>query len=121
MMSAIGKGGTTREEWRSEGARLFGESTRAWRFVCPSCGHHQTISDMFEAEMPSSAIAFSCVGRWREDDGDTPVVGMNEPDQGLGCNYAGGGLFQINPRLIVLQDGVEHHIFDFAPESPDAK
>jgi hypothetical protein len=30
------------------------------------------------------------------------------------CNYAGGGLFRLNPVTVVDPDGIENHAFDFA-------
>ncbi|MBA9071867.1 hypothetical protein FHR71_005660, partial [Methylobacterium sp. RAS18] len=30
------------------------------------------------------------------------------------CNYAGGGLFKLNPVIVTGPDGSEHAMFDFA-------
>lgn len=66
-----------------------------WRFVCPVCKHEASVSEYRAAGAPDSAIAFSCIGRWAD---------------GVGCDYAGGGLFRLNPVHI---DGSEDRMFDF--------
>lgn len=101
----------TREEWQARGVALFGEDRREWRFVCPCCKHVATVGDWMAAGAPEGAVAFSCVGRWtgakREAFGDGPGP----------CNYAGGGLFKLNPvRVCDVGAGArECHVFQFAP------
>lgn len=94
-------------DWHAEGVELFGPDELAWRFVCPSCGHVATPNDWKAAEAPEGAVAFSCVGRWMpETKGE--IFAKSGP-----CNYAGGGLFGLNPVRIVLDNGKEHRIFAF--------
>ncbi len=85
----------TREEYLAEGRRLFGNDMMAWRFKCPVCGHIASAADYKAAGAPEGAVAFSCVGRWlpnsQEAFGRKPIV------KGQPCNYAGGGLFGLNP------------------------
>ncbi|MEM9073787.1 MAG: VVA0879 family protein [Myxococcota bacterium] len=100
----------TRDEWHSKGVRLFGEDQMAWRFKCPACGHVATPADYKDAGAPSSAVAFSCVGRWLSDSKEAFKAGGTGP-----CTYAGGGLFRMNP---VEVDGA--WVFEFAEEVPDA-
>ncbi len=96
-------------EWKAEAVRRFGEDPMRWAFVCPSCGHVATVQDWMDAGATESAVAFSCVGRWiAADDAKT------FKREGGPCNYAGGGLFKLNP-VIVTYDGGEHEVFDFAP------
>lgn len=98
------------DQWSSEGARRYGDDRMAWRFVCPSCGHVATPDDWQKAGASEGAIAFSCVGRWSGVNKQAFAREGNGP-----CNYAGGGLFRINPVLID-RDGREHSVFDFADE-----
>lgn len=98
----------TVEEWRAEGTRRFGPDMEHWRFVCPCCHYVQSVAECRAAGM-ANAIGFSCIGRWtgakREALGGT----------GLGpCNYAGGGLFRLNPTRVLDADGHEYEMFDFA-------
>ena len=95
------------EEWRAEARRRFGQDAMKWRFVCPSCGHVQTPEDFKKAGAPSSAVGYSCIGRW---DGHMHVTMGTKPGP---CNYTGGGLFNINPIPVVV-DGKTVWAFAFA-------
>jgi hypothetical protein len=88
----------TVEEWEAEGAQLFGENIKEWKFKCPVCGHVATPNDWRAARAPFGAIAFSCLGRWKK---------------GVGCDYAGGGLFRLNPVMVKYPEG-EVGCFEFA-------
>jgi hypothetical protein len=100
----------TIEEWKADGARLFGADTSAWKFVCPSCGYVATVKDWKDAKAPEGAVGFSCVGRWRGADGQNTFKRKG----GEPCNYTGGGLFKLNPITVIAEDGAEHQVFDFA-------
>jgi hypothetical protein len=113
MPESRGKG-MNHEEWLAEGEKLFGSDQMKWKFVCPACGVVTSVQDWKEAGAPETAVAFSCVGRWS---------GMKREafgGEGPGpCNYAGGGLFNINPVKIY---GRKNDVFAFATEAkaPDA-
>lgn len=94
----------TDDEWQAEGVKRFGEDRMTWRFVCPSCGHVASVQDYKDAGAPSEAVAFSCVGRWLPNPSEMCV----KPGP---CNYAGGGLFGLNPVEI---EGRESRVFAFA-------
>lgn len=96
----------TKAEWLARGRELFGDDMSRWRFVCPSCGHVATVRDWRHSGAGETAIAFSCVGRWL-----SKCVEMGERPGP--CNYAGGGLFRLNPVCIVEPDGREHNVFAF--------
>jgi predicted RNA-binding Zn-ribbon protein involved in translation (DUF1610 family) len=81
----------TVDEWQAEGARRFGPDQMSWQFVCPSCGHVAKVSDWKEAGAPQTAVAFSCIGRWTPSTATLLQTGTGP------CDYAGGGLFQLNP------------------------
>lgn len=97
----------TEAEWRAEGERLFGADQLAWRFKCPVCSHVAATRDWQSAGVPSSAVAFSCVGRWLPGSSDA-FSGGSGP-----CTYAGGGLFRLNPMVVTDIDGNEHSLFEF--------
>ena len=113
------------EEWVAEATRLFGADARKWRFVCPVCGHVASTQDWLDAGASESAVAFSCVGRYagakRDAFGLNPgkvKSGELPPADGDGpCNYAGGGLFAINP-VKVLHEGQVQAVFAFAAPEP---
>ena len=102
----------TRENWLAEAAERFGKDPLKWAFVCPVCGGIQTVQDYKDAGAPQSAAGFSCVGRWVE--GSQDAFEQNGPGP---CNYAGGGLFRLNPVHITMPDGEVVQAFEFAPEA----
>lgn len=98
----------TVDEWRAEATRLFGPDEMKWRWRCPVCKHECSTLDYKDAGAPESAVGFSCVGRW------LPERRLAFEEAGTGpCNYAGGGLFQLNPLVVLDQDGGEHRMFEF--------
>lgn len=100
----------TLAEWEAEGERRFGKDKREWAFVCPVCGHVATALDWKAVGAPEGSVAFSCVGRWM----DKPRDAFAKKGEGP-CNYAGGGLFRLNPVIVTDPGGKEHALFDFAP------
>jgi hypothetical protein len=99
--------------WTAEGVRRFGEDNRRWRFVCPVCGHVASVEDWWKAGAPGDAVAFSCTGRWTGAKREAFTRGKGEGP----CNYAGGGLFRLNPVGVVDDDGVVLQVFAFADEA----
>jgi hypothetical protein len=105
MIEKIISGETmTLDEWRTEGKHRFGSDPMQWRFVCPSCGHVASVEDWKNAGAPETAVAFSCIGRWLPN----PQSIFEKPGP---CNYAGGGLFGLNPVRI---EGRPSAVFSFA-------
>ena len=98
----------TRIQWVERATELFGRDSNEWKFKCPSCGHVARIIDWRDAGAPDGALAFSCIGRFT---GSRKEI-FNKT--GGPCNYAGGGLFQLNPVSVIDEDGCEHKVFDFA-------
>lgn len=99
----------TRDEWMQEGRRRFGDDVMNWRFVCPACGHVAAAKDWKDAGAPEGAVAFSCVGRYAGCQREAFGKGAKEKGP---CNYAGGGLFAINP-VEVNDAGVVTRVFAF--------
>jgi hypothetical protein len=99
----------TRADWIAEGKKRFGDDMLAWRFVCPSCGHVTMVKDWQDAKAPEGAVVFSCVGRYLGADGSKSFKLKGGP-----CNYAGGGLFRLNPIEVIDEEGKDHHVFAFA-------
>lgn len=102
----------TLAEWRAKAAELFGEDWMKWKFVCPVCGHIASVQDWKDAGAPVQSAAFSCVGRWAGASAAVAkakesAVGPNGIRGKGPCNYAGGGLFKLNPVTVVDPDGVE--------------
>lgn len=98
----------TYAEWEAEGVRRFGPNKMKWKFVCPACGFIASAEDYKNAGAPSMVVGFSCIGRWLPYAREAFAKGDGP------CNYAGGGLFRLNPLEV---DGA--HFFDFAPGEID--
>lgn len=102
----------TKDEWLTEGRQRFGEDMMQWKFVCPICKHIASAEDWKTAGATNGEAAFSCVGRHMNP---PPRTAFGPNSQGPGpCDYAGGGLFQMNPIVVTFPDGTEHQIFEFA-------
>jgi hypothetical protein len=102
----------TNEKWIAEAKQRFGDNSLAWRFVCPSCGHVASVQDWKEAGAPNGAVAFSCIGRYV---GDGKAAADNAfKHKGGPCNYTGGGLFRLNPVVVLFDDGEKMEAFEFA-------
>lgn len=104
------------EEWDRRGRELFGYDMKEWKFKCPVCGFIQSFNDFLKAGVDykdaEKLIAFSCIGRVLKD---CPGKIGNRKSP---CDYAGGGLFKLNPVTVVTFEGKEHSVFDFALEPP---
>lgn len=102
----------TYEEWVDKAKELFGDDPMQWKFVCPSCGHVTSVQDWADAGADEGEVAFSCVGRAL---GSQKRLG-EKPGP---CNYAGGGLFGLNPVHVEFEDGGVQQTFAFAEEGSD--
>lgn len=102
-------------EWVAEGTARFGIDRCQWKFVCPACGHVQTVEDFRKYKDvgagPDSAY-FNCIGRYGGPAREAFALDGEGP-----CNYTTGGLFNISPVKIIDHRGNEHHAFDFAGPS----
>lgn len=96
------------QDWLKEAAEKFGKDPLEWKFVCPSCGYVASVKDWKNAGASEGEIAFSCVGRRLNTENE--IWNKN----GGPCNYAGGGLFRLNPVKVVLEDGHIRETFAFA-------
>jgi hypothetical protein len=106
----------TKEQWDAEGTRLFGLDKMTWRFQCPACKHVMGVRDYQDARAPSGVVGYSCIGRYHPDGPRFRDLGQTDGLQGVGCDYAGGGLFGLNPQPVEFDDGAVRKVFAFAPE-----
>ena len=100
------------DEWRAEAVKRFGDNPMNWKFVCPSCGHIQSVSDFrpFKDKGATTNDAyFNCIGRF---DGHlrTPMLSGQGP-----CNYSLGGLICLATTVVTGNDGRSLPVFEFAP------
>ena len=97
------------EEWKDKAIELFGKDSKDWRFVCPSCGHIQSVKSVLEHN-PSldpnniqNWINYNCEGRYNE---------------GEGCDWTLGGLFKIH-KLEIIYLGKEIPSFEFVKKEAE--
>lgn len=107
----------TRLEWIAEGERRFGPDPLRWRFVCPACGHVATVEDWKRVGATDETVAFSCIGRWQTS---PPRAAFGGKGPGP-CDYAGGGLFRLNPQPVTAGEGGVIHVFAFAEPAAGGK
>ena len=100
----------THGAWLAEAERRFGADHLKWRFVCPVCKHVASVQDWKDAGAEEGEIAFSCVGRRLKD---APRKAFEGPIGPGPCDYAGGGLFRLNPIRIEFDNSVRE-VFEFA-------
>lgn len=98
----------THAEWEDEAIRRFGPDKNNWKFKCPACGHVASARE-YIAVGGAGAVGFSCIGRYKKGTQGEFMANKKAP-----CNYAGGGLFQLNPLLVQFEDGSETQAFEFA-------
>lgn len=98
----------THEQWLAEAKRRFGPDPMNWKFVCPVCKHTASVGDWKAAGATEGEVAFSCVGRRLAEAREAFGKGDGP------CNYAGGGLFRLNPVKVQLPDGHVRETFAFA-------
>ena len=94
------------EEWRAEAVRRFGEDPMNWKFCCPVCKYVASVAEWKACGATEGEVAYSCVGRH----GQEPRKAFGGEGSGP-CNYAGGGLFRLNPVSI---EGHKANVFAFA-------
>ena len=100
----------TRKEWEAEGVRRFGENRKNWKFICPVCGHVASVQDYLDVKADDGDIGIACIGRYSKERifkafGSNPKNIKKSP-----CDYAGYGLFQLNP-IEIVGEGVRGFAF----------
>lgn len=103
-------------EWKEKGMALFGKDEKKWIFICPICETKQSIQDFLDygisEEIARKTIGISCIGR--NISNSQIAIGRSTPVvKGKPCNYAGYGLFKLNPIHIKTEDGYIVSLFNF--------
>ena len=98
----------TAREWHGRGVEMFGKDKLRWEFRCPSCKSKIIGKQWIDLDF-EGGFAFSCIGRAMKKCGDF----LGDKKEGEYCNYAGGGLFGLNPVEITYEDGSTASTFEF--------
>ncbi len=103
------------KDWHKMASDRFGENARNWRFICPICKTPQSAQDFIDAgvdeETAKTSIAVECIGRFLPE--KQKAIGEKKIIKGQPCNYAGYGLFKLNPVPVEFEDGKVFNAFDF--------
>lgn len=92
-------------EWNKELIERFGGNYENWKFVCPVCGHVQSMAD-FKAIDKDINLSYSCcIGRFTGSDDKTGVKG---------CNYTVNGLFSLNKTTVISEKYLPIKVFEIA-------
>ena len=92
-------------DWMKELKARFGENPDNWKFVCPVCGHVQSVGD-FKAIGADPDRAYSnCIGR---------VTGSNDSTGKKGCNYTINGLISLNKTTVISDKYLPVKVFEMA-------
>jgi len=115
----------TKEEWEERARIRFGE-VKNWKFICPSCGHIQSVEDMIRLKkrlekegkldpklgiLSASSAYSNCIGRWIDGNKGETLDG-NSP-----CNYSASGLIKLTNYIVINEFGEKVNVFDFAPKA----
>lgn len=103
----------TKEEWEAKGTELFGKDRFDWKFKCPSCGYIASVRQWKDVGAGSGEIAFSCIGRRKVNSHEAFTANAVN---GGPCNYAGGGLFRLNPVVVTVDGDEVVELFAFAED-----
>lgn len=105
------------EDWHKLASKKFGKNARHWKFICPVCETPQTAQDFIDAGAPEeeakTSIAVECIGRWLPEKQKAFDSRQGKIVKGQPCDYAGYGLFALNPVPVEFEDGKIFHAFDF--------
>lgn len=104
--------------WLEKAIKLYGENAGVWKFKCPCCETVQTAMDFVNAGLSKkdagTSIAKECIGRYLPK--KQKAISEKKIIKGEPCDYAGYGLFRLNPIEIEMDDGRMQYAFAFADE-----
>lgn len=83
----------TYEQWHAKGVERYGNDMKTWRFTCPMC-KKDTIAQEWIDHKADKQIGVSCIGRQYDKKQSAFFTKNIKP---IGCDYAGYGLFKMNP------------------------
>ncbi len=110
------------KQWLEQGQKLFGDDPLKWEFVCPNCGHVQTMQDfvdlhalgIYKGKSPEVAY-FSCIGRFDDRIPKGNIGTLGDPKEY--CDYTLGGLIPLVKTVVVDRKGKRNKVFEFSEGS----
>lgn len=100
------------DQWKSLGEKLFETKDKGlWLFRCPACDAI-ILGKEWKRLKAKQSFAYSCIGRYMDISERGTIFERKQP-----CNYAGGGLFRLNPVQVEIESEPAVEVFAFAHEN----
>ena len=91
-------------DWLARGKELYGPDMLDWQFVCPACGHVQTLREFHEAGIDPDYGVANCASRFG--------LGGNPT-----CKWTTGGLLRLGGCYVINRNYIPVLVFDFAADA----
>lgn len=99
-------------DWLKELRSRFGEDDEEWKFVCPSCGHVQSVADFKAIGVDGNKAYYECIGRYKNIDGKTDKKA---------CKYTLCGLFVLDHDTVINNEFLPVNVFKMADVPGESK
>lgn len=99
-------------DWLKELRSRFGEDDEEWKFVCPSCGHVQSVADFKAIGVDGNKAYYECISRYKNIDGKT----NKKP-----CKYTLCGLFVLDHDTVINNEFLPVNVFKMADAPGESK
>lgn len=90
----------------------FGEDDEDWKFVCPSCGHVQSVADFKAIGVDGNKAYYECISRYKYIDGKT----NKKP-----CKYTLCGLIVLDHDTVINNEFLPVNVFKMADVPGESK
>lgn len=99
-------------DWLKELRSRFGEDDEDWKFVCPSCGHVQSVADFKAIGVDGTKAYYECISRYKNIDGKTNKKA---------CKYTLCGLFVLDHDTVISNEFLPVNVFKMADVPGESK
>lgn len=87
------------DNWKKLGQKLYGDDLENYKFKCPACGRVASGKEYKEAGAQPNDMYQCCISRFLNDST---------------CKWASYGLFDICKVRVLVDDGAEVPVFEYA-------
>lgn len=99
-------------DWLKELRSRFGEDDEDWKFVCPSCGHVQSVADFNAIGVDGNKAYYECISRYKNIDGK---------NNKKACKYTLCGLFVLDHDMVINNEFLPVNVFKMADVPGESK
>lgn len=93
------------DDWMEELKSRFGDDFDNFKFVCPSCGHIQSVADFIAIGVDGNKAYCECISRYKDMDGK---------NNKKACKYTIAGLFLLDHDTVIDRDYMPINVFKMA-------